>query len=268
MKILRLKVYQPQAHYRIPFTYQRRHTYPIPPYSTVIGFLINLLGVYDQNKEDYNEGIANLKISIAGKFKNKTTEMVWFRNLEKGSHKDRFYYPQNRIWAGHVEHFGGQSPMRIDILNDVELVIHIYHKDENFLYKIFDSVVNPQNRLEILHLGRAEDWIVFTDLPVLMDNSKIEYKRRDKDFKHFFWISEKIFPLDFPQINFDQFNGIIYNLPVFSEIENYQNTFNKNGQRKFSYIRTKLNNGVISKTNIILDKELELPVFLGDFKNG
>jgi len=53
---LRLQLYQPHAHFRIPFSYQRRHTYPIPPYSTVIGFLSNLLGYeglpvgYDKKK--------------------------------------------------------------------------------------------------------------------------------------------------------------------------------------------------------------------------
>lgn len=95
MKILRLKIYQPQAHYRIPFTYQRRHTYPIPPYSTVIGFLINLLGINNQNSNDYQNGIANLKISIAGKFKSKSTEMIWFRNLSKDAHNSRFGHTQN-----------------------------------------------------------------------------------------------------------------------------------------------------------------------------
>lgn len=53
--ILRIRIYRPQAHYRVPFTYQRRHTYPIPPYSTVIGFLCNVLGIDDQGKEEYRK---------------------------------------------------------------------------------------------------------------------------------------------------------------------------------------------------------------------
>lgn len=267
MKILRLKIYQPQAHYRIPFTYQRRHTYPIPPYSTVIGFLINLLGIIDQNSDEYQNGIANLKISIAGKFKSKSTEMIWFRNLSKDAHKSRFNYVENRFWGGHIEHIGGQSQMWIDILNDVELIIYLFHHNEEFLNKINEAIRNPSNRLEVLHLGRAEDWIVFADLPVLLDESKIVYKRQDKDYKHFFWIAEKIFPFAYAQIDYNDFDGIIYNLPVYSEIENYQNTMNKNGKRKFIFMRTKLNDGIITKAKILLDTELGMPIFLGDFQN-
>lgn len=154
--------------------------------------------------------------------------------------------------------------MWIDILNDIELVIYLYHQDENFLQKIDASIRNPSNRLEVLHLGRAEDWIVFVDLPSFLDESKIVYKRADKNYQHFFWIAEKIFLLNSYQINFDEFDGIIYNLPVFSEIENYQNTFNKNGKRKFTYIRTKLNDGVITNAKLLLDTEMRLPIFLGD----
>jgi CRISPR-associated protein Cas5, N-terminal domain len=66
LKTLRLKIYQPQAHYRVPFTYQRRHTYPIPPYSTVIGLLCNVLGIRnlegdgEPKSEDY-EKLKNCK---------------------------------------------------------------------------------------------------------------------------------------------------------------------------------------------------------------
>jgi CRISPR-associated protein Cas5t len=270
MRILRLKFYQPQAHYRIPFTFQRRHTYPIPPYSTVIGFLINLLGLKDQSNELYIDGIKNLKISIAGRFEIKTTEKIWFRNLSKSSHKNRFGSIKNRMLGGHIEHFGGQSPMTIDILNDVHLIIHLFHTNETFLETIRDNILNPAKRLEILHLGRAEDWIVFEGLPELIDISKLKYGRYDKDYKHFFWIPEKIFQFDNKTINYFDLPGLIYNLPVFSEIENYHNTLNKNGKRQFSFIKAKLNDGKIYKTNILLDSDPQLifpiPIFLGDFQ--
>lgn len=270
MKLLRLKIYQPQAHYRIPFTFQRRHTYPIPPYSTVIGFLINLLGLKDQKDPLYFNGIKNLKISIAGRFETKTIEKIWFRNLSKKSHKERFGSISNRIIGGHIEHFGGQSPMTIDILNDVYLVIYLFHNDQSFLEILKDNILNPVNRLEILHLGRAEDWIVFDGLPKLISVNELKYGRYDGNYKYFFWIPEKIFQFDSRFLNYEDFAGLIYNLPVFSEIENYENTFNKNGKRKFSYIKTKLIDGEVAKTNVLVDFDPELPnpvpIFLGDLK--
>lgn len=48
-KSLRLCLYMPQAHWRVPYTYQRRHTLPLPPPSTIIGFLCNLLGIRNIN---------------------------------------------------------------------------------------------------------------------------------------------------------------------------------------------------------------------------
>jgi len=70
MKALLIKIYQPTAHYRMPFTYQRRHTYPIPPYSTVIGFLCNMLGIIHQDNEWYKK-LKKCKLSISGRFEQK-----------------------------------------------------------------------------------------------------------------------------------------------------------------------------------------------------
>ncbi|MCX7640471.1 MAG: CRISPR-associated protein Cas5, partial [Pyrinomonadaceae bacterium] len=125
MHYLRIEIYQPQSHYRIPTTYQRRHTYPIPPYSTLIGFLCNTLGINDQrlkrkiDEEEiclYDE-LKKIKISIAGCFESKVTEYIWFRNLSKEKHEKRFGYAENRYIGGHIEHIGGQSPILIDTLN-------------------------------------------------------------------------------------------------------------------------------------------------------
>lgn len=267
MNILRLKIYQPQAHYRIPFTYLRRHTYPLPPYSTVIGFIVNALGIFNQEDDLYKNGIKKLKISIAGRFDSKTTEYIWFRNLGKDSHKSRFGYLENRELNGHIEHIGGQSPMSIDVLNEVRLVIYLYHTDLNYLNKIKEGISNPVNRLEILHLGRAEDWIVFEEEPKLLSIDNFEFNCSDADYKHFFWIPEKIFQFDNYKIDYQQFDGLLYNLTTFCEIENYQETFNRHGVRKFEYMRTKLNDGKIKGAELIIDKELKLPIFLGDF-NG
>ncbi len=94
IKALKLKIYQPSAHYRVPFSYQRRFTYPIPPFSTVKGLLCNLLGITDQNYGDFVEG---LHIAVLGRYESLTREYTWFRNLSKKSHIDRFHTVSNRI---------------------------------------------------------------------------------------------------------------------------------------------------------------------------
>ena len=273
MKVLRIKIYQPQAHYRIPFTYQRRHTYPLPPYSTVIGFLCNVLGINNQSHDLYKEGIHNLKISISGRFESKITEMIWFRNLKKEKHVQRFGYVENRETNGHIEHIGGQSQMWIDILNDVHVIIYLAHKEDTYLRTIRENLVNPVNRLEILHLGRAEDWIVLEEEPEFLDDSEIAYERRDADYKHFFWIPNQFFIKNGngwePKAN-NNHDGLLYNLPTLITIKDYENTFNRHGERNFEYTQTKLNDGLIKEEKILLDisdKNNILPIFLGEL-NG
>lgn len=266
MKVLRIQIYQPQAHYRIPFTYQRRHTYPIPPYSTVIGLLCNVLGIDNQEKDDYMQ-LKKIKLSIAGRFETKATEYVWFRNLSKRSHIDRFHYIENRFINGHIEHIGGQSPVSIDVLNDVQLVIYIGHESGDFIEKIKSSIENPAHRLDVLHLGRAEDWIVFDGRPEVFDISEFTVKKRDANYRYFFWIPEKISTRnEKEQISspFDTFEGLLYNLPTFSTVQDFEKTYNRNGVRSFSYIKAKLNDGIIRNQTFLFDDQLNLPIFLGE----
>lgn len=266
MNVLRLRIYQPQAHYRIPFTYQRRHTYPIPPYSTVIGFLCNLRGIDDQSKREFQQ-LRKIKISIAGRFESKTTEYIWFRNLAKSAHLDRFGYVENRSIGGHVEHIGGQSPILIDVLNEVRIVIHLAHENKGFLECIRSSLENPVHRLEILHLGRAEDWIVIEELSEVIDLSHFPIKRVDGDFQYFFWIPEKAFASDSGgDMAFSRFEGLLYNLPTFWTVRDFEETLNRHGQRIFEYMRAKLNDGLIMGSTVVYDAEVELPIFLADFK--
>lgn len=264
--ILRLRIYQPQAHYRVPFTYQRRHTYPIPPYSTVIGFLCNALGIDDQEKDEYKK-LRYIKISIAGRFDSKTTEYTWFRNLVKSAHVERFGSVENRSSGGHVEHMGGQSPISIDVLHDVRLVIHLAHEDDSFLEEIQSSLENPVRRLEVLHLGRAEDWVVIEELSEV-SLSSLEVCRVDADFRHFFWIPEHFYTPEAKDSasDFDRYEGLRYRLPTFWTVEDYTTTRNRHGRRIFEYITVKLSDGLLKGKRFLFDKECNLPVFLADLR--
>lgn len=265
MHILRIRIYQPQAHYRIPFTYQRRHTYPIPPYSTVIGFLCNVLGIDDQSRQEYQE-LRKIKISIAGRFASKTTEYIWFRNLSKAAHVERFGSVENRSVSGHVEHIGGQSPIQIDVLDEIRLVIHLAHESREFLELVKNSLENPTRRLEILHLGRAEDWIVLEEVSGVMDLSEFCVKRVDKNFGHFFWIPEKIWVPDGASDNYGTFEGLLHRLPSFWAVADYEQTRNRHGQRIFEYMSAKLNEGLIVGQFFLYDKNVKLPIFLANFE--
>lgn len=261
MEVLKVKIYQPQAHYRVPFTFQRRHTYPIPPYSTVKGMLCNLLGirkgieVIEENNMDNRDllilnKMRSLKISICGSFESKTSEYTWFRNLSKKSHLDRFGYPENRKVSCHVEHPGGQIPVTVDILNEVRIKIYLYHEERDFLERIKSAIENPAERLSPLHLGRAEDIIMIQEVNyAVLDVVDIE-----GDYKNFFWIPENPYIDENCMFKFDAINGLSVKLPTFYEIVN--------GRRNFKYINAKLNDGDLGGIRMFFDNTEELPVFL------
>jgi len=159
MKALRLKIYQPSAHYRIPFTFARRHTYPIPPYSTVIGLICNVLGIENQKNGNFEKLKNGLSLAIYGKYESLNREYVWFRSLNKEAHNERFGSPENRFIDQLPEHPGGQIPTRIDVLENVRLLIYIKHTDEEFLKEIEVAFNNPQQRIYPIHLGRQRTWL-------------------------------------------------------------------------------------------------------------
>ncbi|MEM4402574.1 MAG: hypothetical protein QW376_08875, partial [Candidatus Caldarchaeum sp.] len=213
--------------------------------------------------------LKKIKISIAGRFASKTTEYIWFRNLSKSAHIDRFGYVENRSVGGHIEHIGGQSPISIDVLNDVRLAIHLAHDNKDFLEFIRSSLENPVRRLEILHLGRAEDWIVIEELSEVEELSKFPVKRVDRNFQHFFWIPEKIFMNDAggtEKSPFKRSEGLLYNVPTFWTVVDFDRTLNRHGQRIFEYMRAKLNDGLVREGKFHYDDSIGLPIFLANFE--
>lgn len=261
MQALKIKIFQPTAHYRMPFTYQRRHTYPIPPYSTVVGFLCNMLGIDYQGTGLFDK-LKNCKLSISGKFDMKLTEYIWFRNLSKTAHETYFGSTAIREKNGEINHIGGQSPMRIDVLENMNLNIHITSDDASFLESLKDNLFNPVQRLETVHLGRAEDWLVYESIEMV----ELKNEKKDKNYKHFFWIPQAIWRPKNVLFDFDKMDGLFYNLPVFSTIKDYDKTYDRNGERSFKYLRTKLNDGAMIGTEYLFDGEV--PVFFANLKES
>jgi CRISPR-associated protein Cas5t len=262
MKALLIKIYQPTAHYRMPFTYQRRHTYPIPPYSTVIGFLCNMLGIDYQGGTKY-EQLKKCKLSVSGCFEQKLTEYIWFRNLSKGSHEKYFGSTESREKNGEINNIGGQSPMRIDVLENMHLNIHLAG-NENFIQELEEYLHNPVNRLETVHLGRAEDWLVFESIQLV----ELKKSEKDKNYNHFFWIPQHIEIDETVDFDFNNAEGLFFNLPVFATIKDYDKTNNRYAERRFSYMRSKLNDGAITGMEYLYDEKSGIPVFFADLEKS
>lgn len=262
-KVLRVKIHQPDAHYRIPFSYRRRFTYPIPPYSTVKGFICNLLGIKNENDEKFIKLKDGLSLAIYGRYENIVKEYIWFRNLEKKSHIGKFNSPSNRIIDKTPQHPGNQIPVKIDVLHNVNLIIYIYHSSDEFLKEIVSAFKDPKERNSVIHLGRSEDWLVFEEIKMIELSENFVMK-----IPFFTWLpSEEFVNQDFMFFDnyksfFDGINGNIFRLPTFYTIDG-------NNQRIFSeYITVKLfEGGSFRKQKFYCDNELEnLPVIFANIK--
>lgn len=129
MKILKLKLYQETACYKKPFATKVAETYPLPPYSTVIGMFHKILQAKSGEYFPMN-------VSIQGEYGS------IFSNYQSL----RMYKGKDKVTS---------MPRNVHQLLDVHLIIHVQAEDE-IIDKIYDNVVNGVGTFT---LGRNEDLV-------------------------------------------------------------------------------------------------------------
>ena len=207
IKAIKLKIYQDLVNYKTPTSFQLRESYPLPPYSTVIGMVHKACGF---------DHYVPMSVSIQGDYFSKVNNYQIFyyfkpnAAFEKGRHK--FYVE----CAGSDRKLGINSgPAVIELLVDVNLVIHIKVHDDAQFNEIFEKLQRP---LEYISLGRREDLAYIEDVRVVTISKK-ELDRNDIPLKNNFYV-----PLVYKEAG--SLMGTIYDL-------NTTYTVNKNGFRKW-----------------------------------
>lgn len=130
-KVIKLKIFQEKAVFRTPWSMEIVETYPLPPYSTILGFIHNMLSS--------NKTIEEIKISVQGKYGNLTREFVRYHKYIKNKNEGKPY------------------PIIITFLTDLELIIHIKMPTPEFHAKLLMALENPPY---FPYLGRPEDLII------------------------------------------------------------------------------------------------------------
>ncbi|GAB6549948.1 type I-B CRISPR-associated protein Cas5b [Bacillus cereus] len=142
MKTLKVRLNQESASYTKPFAFKVGETYPLPPYSTLIGFLHRAGGF-----TSYNE----MKVSVQGEYESKFSD-----------YRTTYLYKKKETTF---------MPLHVHYLYNVQLVIHIA-ASEDVLEKLFDALKYPRS---FLSLGRREDI-------VRIDEVKwVETRKTDED---------------------------------------------------------------------------------------
>lgn len=166
MKAIKLIARQTLASYRKPSSMQIKESYPLPPYSTVIGMIHTACG--------YQEYV-DMDISIQGSYYSKINELYTRYEFKPG------FYEKGRH-SIEVTSKNGKStglaigPANIELLTNVNLVIHILPKQEEKIQEIYNGLKNPK---EYLSLGRKEDLLVIEKVQIV----EIEEKILEKDCK-------------------------------------------------------------------------------------
>lgn len=149
-KAIRLKLYQNMVNYKKPTSFQLKETYPLPPYSTVIGMIHSLCGY-----EKYRE----MEISIQGKYHSKVNDLYTRYEFKNGMKYDPARHQLK------VEEFGvGRGISTVELLVDVELLIHIIPKDQSLVEEIERAFLLPK---EYPSLGRREDIVTILEVRVV-----------------------------------------------------------------------------------------------------
>lgn len=150
MKAIRLKIEQELVNYKVPTSFQLKETYPLPPYSTVIGMIHNLCG-YKEYKP--------MKISIQGYYHSKVNDLYTRYEFKPG-----LKYEKGRHQL-EINGYGiGKGVATAELLSEVELLIHIVPDNHKLLDEIEQRLKFPK---EYPALGRREDLAVIRELKVV-----------------------------------------------------------------------------------------------------
>jgi len=147
LTMIRLEIYQETAHFRIPTIGNPYLTYPLPPPSTVYGFLRSITNYESINPE-------NTKLSIQGNFKGISIE------------KEQLLLETKKEIKTNV--------IPIQKLHQCKWIIHV--KSPLFEGKIVEAL---ENSPKIFRLGRKEDIII--DISVKTNLKELSFSR-GKDY--------------------------------------------------------------------------------------
>ncbi len=128
------------VNYKKATSFQLKETYPLPPYSTVIGMIHAMC--------DYQE-YHPMDISIQGKYFSKVNDLYTRYEFNNGMKYDASRHQVE------VNGYGvGRGVATAELLVDVELLVHVIPKDQELVTEIADRVKKPK---EFPSLGRRED---------------------------------------------------------------------------------------------------------------
>lgn len=155
VKAIRVECFQNLVNYRKPSSFIIKESYPLPPYSTVLGMIHTACG--------YKSGdLHSMKISIQGKNAGSVSELYtrysfsFDTKYESGRH-------QVCIREKNMDYGAFKGIAHVELICCNEMVLHIIPKNEDF-ETVFRSLQNPP---VYLSLGRHEDLLDIRNVEIV-----------------------------------------------------------------------------------------------------
>lgn len=147
MKALRLRLFQETACYKKPFAFKVGETYPLPPYSTVKGWLHALLEA---------DRLIPMQISVQGRYQAKMLDYQT-HYFAKKQESDEFPLILDGLPGIREYHFSDmtQMPLYVHLLYHVELLIHV-SAEPSILQQVIKRIETAGTHFS---LGRWEDLV-------------------------------------------------------------------------------------------------------------
>lgn len=245
MKAIRLKLKQNLVNYKLPTSFQLKETYPLPPYSTIIGMIHNAC-----NYLEYKP----MQISVQGKYHSKVNDLATRYEFKNGMTYDS---TRHQLKVGDYGISMGVS--NVELLSEVELLIHIVPEDQSLVEEIYNAFKTPR---EYISLGRREDLVVIAEVKVveiLEERVRGENLRINRDYKAYIPVQliEKKRVLIEGEVDTIEYKGTMYNLTKDYALVNYGTTKSPKVFRKWNKVKVHYVSNVVAsrRREITLDED-------------
>lgn len=150
LRAIRIHLHQQMPNYRKPASFLVRETYPLPPYSSVIGMVHAACDFTDYHAMD---------VSVQGTYASEVADYAKMYNF--GIKYDPTRHQAKAIDSDGTEYGINIGPKPCQLLTDVELIIHIKPYDDSDFAAVLHGLQNP---VRYLSLGRHEDIVNISDV--------------------------------------------------------------------------------------------------------
>lgn len=156
MKAVRISLRQDMVNYKKPTSFQLKESYPLPPYSTVIGMVHNLCRYTSYHP---------MQVSVQGNYFSKVNDLY-----TRYEFKNAMKYEKDRHQLKSGEYGIGRGIATAELLVDVELLVHIVPNNQELVEEIYRAFKEPW---EYPSLGRREDLAVIESVKIVNVENKI-----------------------------------------------------------------------------------------------